>query len=163
MMAANGRTNARLLILLLRISLSPVLAIVFVLGCHSQEKVEISNSPLTVEQLQVYSSFLDSFSTLHFTHLANRTGRLDLSDVPEGSACLQGIEFENLPESRRMLHSFGPEITKGRNLKLVDPLEQAKILRGETDSASQKEKSNQRTTEVTSESGFVALSEIAFD
>jgi hypothetical protein len=86
---------------------------------------------MTEDQLTVYRSFLDTFSSLPWHSLAKRTAPFDLRGVSEDNACLRGIEFENLRGSRRSIHEFSPEITKGRELKLVDPLEQAKILQRE--------------------------------
>lgn len=132
-------------------------------GCHSQEKTIRSEMPLTEEQMGVYSSFLDTFSALHFNNLANRTLRLDLSEVKQGSACLQGIELENLPELRRTTHPFGPKITEGRNLKLVDPLQQAELIEREEKSAKDKQVESEEASAAGRESDFLALSEIAFD
>jgi hypothetical protein len=139
-------------------------AIILALGCRSQDKPALSLSPLSEEQLNVYQGFLDKFSILHFRNLASVTVPLDFKGFPEGRPCLRGIELENLSESLRTAHTLGPEITKGRDLRLVDPLEQRKLLRQrDASSSNQKEKLSGEDQKTGSELNFLVLSEIAFD
>ncbi len=139
---------------------SLLLASILASGCQPV----LSDSPMTEDQLTVYRSFLDLFSSLPWHNLANRTAPFDLRGVSEDNACLRGIEFENLRMSRRTIHAFSPEITKGRELKLVDPLEQAKILQREDVSPDgQKGQSKEESDRIMSKFGFLELSEIAFD
>lgn len=130
-------------------------------GCQSQQAA-LSNSPLTAEELEVYGSFLDTFTTNQVKNLSNRTSPFDLTGVPEGSACLRGIEFENLPQVRREVHAISTDITKGRDLKLVDPIEQAKILQKEA-LVSASQKPTEDSAKLGSDSRFMIVSEIAFD
>lgn len=139
-------------------------AIILVSGCRPQDKPVVSRSPLSEEQLSVYRGFLDKFSFLHFRNLASVTIPFDFKGFPEGRPCLRGIELENLSESLRTAHTFGPEITKGRDLRLVDPLEQGKLLQQrDASSGTQKEKLTAQDQEIGSELNFLVLSEIAFD
>jgi hypothetical protein len=149
---------------LVRVAISFILATAVTSGCHSQQNVIRSDSPLTEDQFAVYTSFFDNFSSLHVKNLANRTARLDLSDVKESNPCLQGVELENLPDSRRTTHPFSTEITKGRELRLVDAFQQAKIMEQEEKSdTAQTGSSKHDGTKPVQASSFLVLSEIAFD
>jgi hypothetical protein len=140
-------------------------AAIMVSVCQSKEKTVVSTSSLTTEELQVYRALLNLLNSVPKTqvkNLANQTSPFDISDVPEGSVCLEGIEFENPSQGSRTMHSFGAEITKGMALKLVDPPEQVKILQ-QKDSASPKQKHAEDSAKGSSESGLLVVSEIAFD
>ena len=139
-------------------------AFILVLGCWSQDKPVLSHSPLSEDQLSVYRGFLDKFSSLHFRNLANLTVPFDFKGFPEGRPCLRGIELENVSEPLRTAHTFGPEITKGLDLRLVDPLEQGKLLQQrDASSGNQKGKLAEDGQKTSTELNFLVLSEIAFD
>lgn len=125
----------------------------------------LSTSPLTKEELQVYRALLNLLNSTPKTqvkNLANQTSPFDIANVPQGSVCLQGIEFEKLSQGNQTVHSFAAEITKGMALKLVEPTEQAKILQ-QKDSASPTQKRDVDSAKGASESGLLVVSEIAFD
>jgi hypothetical protein len=103
--------------------------LVLPLACGAQSKPDYSGPPLTEEQLSVYRGFLDKFSALHVKNLSKITLPLDFNGFPEGRPCLTGIELENSSDALKIAHVFGPEITNGRELKLVEPLEQTKLLK----------------------------------
>jgi hypothetical protein len=133
-------------------------------GCQSKEKPVVNTSPLTTEALDVYRALLNllnSQPTTQVKNLASQTSPFDISHVPAGSVCLQGIEFEKLSQSSGTVHSFSAEIAKVMALNLVEPAEQAKILQ-EKDSASPKQKRADDSAKAT-ESGLLVVSEIAFD
>src|SRR6202035_3765547 len=112
----------------LSFTLMCALASSMALGCRSSAKPQLATSPLSAEQLQVYSDFLETFSALHFRRLANQTVPFVPSDLPQGSPCVQGIDLEGQSDAWKVLHRFGAEITNGKDLILVDPVEQAKLL-----------------------------------
>ena len=132
----------------------------------SKAQTRVVETPLTSEKLKVYGDFLDAFSSLHFSRLANQTAPFLPADLPQGSACAQGIDLEDQSNARGPLHRFGPEITKGRELFLVDPSEQAKLLQT-TEVALKRDTTKENTAKLAetlaSDYGFVALSEIIFD
>src|ERR1700719_389270 len=138
-----------------RLILGFLTAVVFVSGCKAQEKPSLSSSPLNQEQLSVYRGFLDKFSVLHFKNLSSVTVPFDFKGFPNSRPCLNGIELEGLSTSLRTAHRFGTEITEGRELKLVDPLAQVKLLQ-QQESPKVKEKSEP-------DSSFLTLSEVIFD
>jgi hypothetical protein len=102
----------------------------------------------------------DKFSALHIKNLSKITIPLDFNGFPEGCPCLTGIELESPSEFLNTAHVFGPEITKGRELNLVDPLEQTKLLK-QPSGNQVKESQNGQTNG--SELNFLLFSEIAFD
>jgi hypothetical protein len=108
---------------------SVLVLLVISLVCGAQSKPVYSSPPLTEEQLNVYRGFLDKFSALHIKNLSQITLPLDFNGFPEGRPCLTGIELENSSDPLKIAHIFGSEITNGRELKLVDPLEQTKLLK----------------------------------
>lgn len=125
-----------------------------------------SDAQLTEDQLGVYSSFLETLSGLHVKNLANRTIRLDLSDLKDDSACLQGIELENSVEARKTTHPFGPEFAKGQELTLVDPFQQLKVIEQEEKHIEVEENAAEPKSagaKSVPQSSFLLVSEIAFD
>ena len=143
-----------------RLLTSIVVSAVLALACGAQVNSAYSSSPLTDEQLSVYSGFLDKFSALHIKNLSKITLPLDFNGFPEGRPCLTGIELENSSDALKIAHVFGPEITNGRELKLVEPLEQTKLLKQrDTASANQPKQAAPSGNDL----NFLIFSEIAFD
>lgn len=141
---------------------------IYLMGCRSSAQTKVELSTLSSEQLQVYGDFLDEFSALHFKRLANRTAPLTSDDLPEGSACIRGLSLENQSRGGKALHQFDSEISKGRDINLVDPIAQAKTLQQMDEERSAQNaqstgKSGKSTDIIASEYGFLALSEIVFD
>jgi hypothetical protein len=138
--------------------------LILVSGCRAQDRPVLSSSPLGEEQLSVYRGFLDKFSILHFGNLSNVTVPFDFKGFPDSRPCLNGIELENVSASLRTAHRFEPEIIEGRELRLVNPLEQSKLLQQRAGSPGNQKKElpndNQKTRPDLS---FLVLSEIVFD
>src|ERR1700741_2898221 len=95
---------------------------ILVSGC--KRKPVPSRSPFTEEQLSVYRGLLDMLSVLHPKTLSTVSVPFDFAGFPETRPCLSGIELENISEALRTTHTFGPEITKVLDLRLVDGREQ---------------------------------------
>jgi len=150
----------------LRLGLILVIPVLALLGCSFGAKPRVTAIPLDAEQLQVYGDFLDTFSALHFKRLANQTAPFKPSDLPE--SCAEGIALENQADAGRILHRFDPQVTKDRDLILVDPVDQATMLqRKESEARLNGDNSNEGrlkiTEKISSESGFLVLTEIVFD
>jgi hypothetical protein len=147
-----------------RIFLGFSAVVILVSGCRAHDKSVLSRSPFSEEQLSVYRGFLDMLSVLHSRNLSTVSVPFDFTGFPETRPCLNGIELENVSEAQRIIHTFGPEITKGRDLKLVDRREQIKLLRQRDASPTvPKEKLTAESQQTSSELNFLVLSEIAFD
>lgn len=134
---------------------------VLAVACTGQTKFTLSSSALTDEQLSVYRGFFDKFVGLRIKHLSSLTMPLDFNGFPEGRPCLSGIELGNSSKALNTNHAFGPEITKGRELDLVDPVEQMELLKQrDMLSANQPKRAAGESGDVLN---FLILSEIAFD
>jgi hypothetical protein len=145
-----------------RVFVGFLLLTILVSGC--KHKPVLSRSPFSEEQLSVYRGLLDALSVLHSKNLSTVSIPFDFKGFPETRPCLSGIELENISEARRTTHTFGPEITKGLDLKLVDRHEQIKLLKQRDASPNvQKEKLATESKQTGSELNFLVLSEIAFD
>jgi hypothetical protein len=164
---ANWLRNGKMRPIIVALSPLCILVVSIIAGCRASAKPELSIATLSAEKLEVYGDFLDTFSSLHFGRLANQTAPLILSDVPQGSPCIEGIDLEDQEEARRILHRIAPGITEGRNLILVDPIEQARILEQKESESVRSDASKEdklKTVEnISSQYGFLTLSEIAFD
>jgi hypothetical protein len=143
-----------------RIATLVLVPLVLASACGAQSKPVYTSPALTEEQLSVYRGFLDKFGALHIKNLSKITLPLDFKGFPEGRPCLTGIELENPSDALKTAHAFGPEITKGRELNLVDPLEQTKLLK-------QRDKASANQSKQAAKSGndlnFLIFSEMAFD
>ncbi len=147
-----------------RTTTSISVAIILAGVCWSQDKPVVIHSPLSEEQLSVYRGFLEKFSSIHLRNLANITLPFDFNGFPEGRPCLRGIKLENSSGLLRKAHTFGPEITTGIDLRLVDPLEQGKLIQQrDGPSGNQKEKLTADAQSISAALDYLALSEIAFD
>ena len=147
-----------------RIFLGVFVLVIVVSGCRAQDKPVLSRSPFSEEQLSVYRGFLDMLSVLHSRNLSTVSMPFDFTGFPETRPCLNGIELGNVSEAQRIVHTFGPEITKGRDLKLVDRHEQLKLLKQRDASPTvPKEKLTAEPQQAGSELNYLVLSEIVFD
>jgi hypothetical protein len=147
-----------------RIFLGFSMVVILVSGCRAQDKPVLSRSPFSEEQLGVYRGLLDMLSGLHYKNLSTVSVPFDFTGFPETRPCLNGIELENISEAMRITHTFGPEITKGPDLKLVDRQEQIGLLKQRDASPNvQKEKLTPGSQQTGSDLNFLVLSEIAFD
>lgn len=140
-------------------------ALAFTSGCEAQTKAVRSPLPLTDEQLSVYQAWLDKIGPLlHIKNLANVTIPFDFKGFPEGRPCLNGIELENTSEPLKTTHVFGPDISKGRELGLVDRHEQMKLFpKGDAATGNQPKQANEKVPEVANSPNFLIFSEIIFD
>lgn len=124
-----------------------------------KNKVVDSGLSFSEEQLSVYRGFLEKSGALHFKNLSKITLPLNFDGFPEGRPCLAGIELENLPAALKPVHVFRPEIMKGMDLTLVDPLEQTRLLDERAKSSNQPKQTAQSRDDL----NFLVFSEIAFD
>jgi hypothetical protein len=129
---------------------------------QSEDKPTLSKEPLTAEQLQVYATFLDGHlqDAKSQLNLADKTYPLRFREMDENGDCLNHLPLENLTEAGHTIHSFDPEIAKGRKLVLVDT-EKHKV-KDPGDSI----KNGESVADAVSEgfaSGYLSLSEIVFD
>jgi hypothetical protein len=107
---------------------STVLLLVFFVGvsttAKTQSKSTDAQTPLTAEELKLYSDFLDSFlgtrSGSGPTNLSDRIVSLVLNSGDKDD-CLQEIGFKISTASAKTPHLFPASIANGRPVHLVDP------------------------------------------
>ncbi len=135
---------------------------VLVSTTEGEPKPKLNKEPLSAERIAVYSAFLKSYShggpgTLN---LGNRTVPLEISKDDLGG-CLSGINLEPLG---RVVHVIGPEVIKGRNIRLVDPEKQRSLVQENDPSRTiRKGKPVEDAVGTAFASGLLSVSEIAFD
>jgi hypothetical protein len=145
------------------IAASFLAVMIFGTGAWSRDNPIASRLPMDGEQRSVYRAFLDEFSFLRFPNLAILTIPFDFKGFPETRPCLQGAELQNLNIVLRASHTFGPEITKGRELRLVDSVEQEKLRQRGDELLSEQDKVGRENRVTNPNSNYLVLSEIAFD
>jgi hypothetical protein len=114
--------------------------------------------------LQVYGDFIELFSKMNFKFLSSRTFPLDLTGLRQNAACLQGFRLESAGHSVETSHALGPEVLRGRSIRLVGEKEESAILKQrDADATVHGETSNLDARGMTKDPGILALSEITFD
>lgn len=89
-------------------------------------KANVSNTPLTEEQIAVYRAVLASYSngSNEILNVAEKTVTLDLSGDQD---CLKGIALESNKGSSSFVHRFDERLASAKkNIVLVDPEAQQK-------------------------------------
>jgi hypothetical protein len=77
---------------------------------------------------------------------------------------LRGIQLENLDTVARSFHDLTPDVLPGKNMKLVDPKKQGKVVRDDDPSRTIRGgKSVDAAVEDAFATGLFSMSEIAFD
>jgi hypothetical protein len=128
-----------------------------------QDSPTLSKDPLSTEHIEVYGAFLDGYLTSEQRRsisLSDQTFPLEFDEMDHGGNCLNGVVMENLAAVAKAIHSFGPEIAKGRNLVLVDRKRHALKDPGK---AIKNGESVDRAVEAGFAAGVLSLSEMAFD
>jgi len=138
-----------------------------ILANADEPKPILSTTPLTAEQIAVYQAFLNSYSNGSESsrlNLSNRTYSLDLSEDLGAGGCLKGIEFDKIEHSKSIFHNFDPKNPLAKNITLVDPDEQRKVIRQNDPSRTMREgKSVRNAVEDAFSTGLLSLSEVVFD
>jgi len=128
-------------------------------------KVTVAKSPLTPEQIAIYSVFLNAYNNGAggIVNLGNQTIALNLSSE-DAEQCLSGTKLENLEDADRTLHRIGPEAIDSKKYRLVDADQQiAQIRKYDPSRATEKGKSIKDIINTAFASGLLEISEIAFD
>lgn len=139
------------------------IGLVALVSCKSGASTAGPEKPLTSEQLQLYSDFLERFSKLNFTSLSNRTFPIDLSTVDKDAPCLHDLQF-GARESSKIVHSLTSSVLRGRSIPLVSAQEESEILKQrDAKKAAQSTDSTTDGSDATRDLGILALSEVIFD
>jgi len=134
-----------------------------------EDKPTKSTTPLTADEIAIYKAVLAHYSSKEAggLNVSIRTFPLDPGSSRGGLSngdCLRGIELENLTATSRTFHELTPEILPGKNMKLVDPKKQSKVVRGnDPDKTTREGKSVGSAVASAFATALFSMSEIAFD
>lgn len=119
--------------------------------------------PPTEGQSKVYSDFIQSFSKTNFRFLSNKTFPLNLSEIGEDAACLNGVELEAAAGSKVAAHSLGRDLVRNPSIQLVGRQEESAILKQRDAETAGENNPKADGTAAKTDPGVLALSEIVFD
>ena len=137
---------------------------VLVAVCHtkSKDKPVKNKEPLSADEIAIYRLVLQQNAPQGSEYL-NVSARTYPLDPPSGE-CLQGIEFQNSINVSHSFHDLTPNVLSGKNMKLVDLGDQARIVRDNDPSKQiRKGKSVGSSVHKAFSTALFSLSEIAFD
>lgn len=129
---------------------------------------ELSEKPLTAEQVSIYRAFLQDYlgDEDQGLNIANKTEVLDLGslELKQGRGCLRGIYLENLKQAQWIEHRLGPEIAINQQIAFVDPTKQREQITENDPSKTMNEGKDVKTAvQQAFNSGLFTFSEIAFN
>jgi hypothetical protein len=146
------------------VALGVLLATAF--AAATDDKPNLSKSPMTSDQIEVYRAFLTSYtngSKSPHLNLAKRTSALELSDEKGEGGCLKGIDLDGGAHPEAVIHEFDSKIPLRENITLVDTDEQGRVIKkNDPDRRGQGTPVNQAIDRAFA-SGLLTLSEVAFD
>ena len=112
----------------LRCTIWAILLVLAALAGFATDKPVVSRSPLSEEQLSVYRGFLDKFAPLNLKELSSGTIPFDFTGFSETRPCLKGFDLESPTSAMSTVHTFGNEITQGRDLRLISLSQMSKMV-----------------------------------
>jgi hypothetical protein len=145
--------------------LGVLLAAVFAAGADG--KPRLSQSPMESDQIEVYRTFLSSYtngSRSPHLNLAKRTDALKLSDEKGAGGCLKGIDLDGSAHPEAVIHEFDPKTPLRENITLVDVDEQGRVIKeNDPDRTMRQGTPVNQAVDRAFASGLLTLSEVAFD
>jgi hypothetical protein len=135
----------------------------------SKEKPSKSDQPLGGDEIAIYRTLLSEYASddSGAMNVSSETEPLDLGSSASGlerEECLKGIQLNNLAIVSHTYHALTSDILPGKNMKLVDPFKQAKIVQKNDPSKTIRSgKSVDSAVREAFSTGLFTLSEIAFD
>lgn len=129
---------------------------------------ELSEKPLTAEQVSIYRAFLLDYlgNEDQGLNIANTTQGLDLGslELKQGRGCLREIYLENLKQAQWIVHTVGPEIAVNPRISFVDPARQREQITQNDPSKTMNEGKDVKTAvQDAFGSGLFTFSEIGFN
>jgi hypothetical protein len=127
----------------------------------------LSKTPLSTEQMEIYSAFLSFYtngSKSSRLNLANRTGPLDLAEQRGPNGCLKAIDFDESEHPDSAFHKFDAQTVLPKNIVLVDPDRQSTTIKeNDPDRTMRQGTPVNDAVDAAFASGLLTLSEITFD
>jgi hypothetical protein len=140
------------------------------LAAFAREKPARNTAPLGADEISVYRAVLTEFAAdkpSPTINISRETFTLDPSSSTIGisrTGCLGDIRLENLSSIAHSFHDLPADVLIAKNMQLVDPRKQAKIVRdNDPDKTISRGTSVHRAVENAFETGLFSLSEIGFD
>lgn len=128
-----------------------------------------SMTPLSGDEIAVYKAVLQQYASegSGMLNVSVRTFPLDPSPWAtsfDNSDCLKGIQLENLSVTAHSFHELVNEILPRKNMRLVDPAKQSKVVHANDPSRTiGNGKSIGKAVKDAFDTGLFSMSEIAFD
>jgi hypothetical protein len=133
------------------------------------EKPVKNTAPLSTDEIAIYRAVLRQYESgdSGSLNVSARTYPLDpdsqLNRLADNE-CLKGIRLENLAELAHSFHDLTPEVLPAKNMKLVDPKQQGKIVSSnDPDKTIGDGKSVDDAVKGAFNTALFSMSEIAFD
>jgi hypothetical protein len=128
-----------------------------------------NTAPLSADEVAIYRAVLQQYISRDPGSLSVsvETYPLDaespMNQLSKGE-CLHGIQLENLAGFSRSFHDLTTDVLPGKNMKLVDPKRQSKVVRANDPSKTIRGgRSVDSAVEEAFATGLFSVSEIAFD
>lgn len=134
-----------------------------------QDKPTKTSTPLSTDEIAIYRAvllqyFQDDGDPVNVSATTEPLDPNSPMNHLSGGECLRGIQLENLEKVSHSFHDLTPDVLPGRNMRLVDPKKQGKIVRGNDPSKTiQGGKSVDEAVKDAFATGLFSMSEIAFD
>jgi len=135
----------------------------------SADRPTKSATPLSEDEIAIYKAVLWQYASdeSRSLNVSSKTYPLDPESHMNGlrnGECLKGIQLDNLAAISHTYHELPPEVLSGKNMRLVDPEKQAKIVKSnDPDRTMAKGKSVDNAVKDAFATGLFSISEIAFD
>ena len=136
----------------------------------SKDRTRKSPTALSADEVAIYQALLRHYVSDEpgpTLNVSMKTYPLDPESHMNGlrsGECLKDVHLDNLPRASSMYHELPPEVLPGKNMRLVDPNKQAKIVkRNDPGRTIAKGKAVHDAVGEAFVSGLFSMSEIAFD
>jgi hypothetical protein len=135
-----------------------------------KEKLQKNTAPLSVDEVAIYRAVLQQYVSDKSGGTVNvsvRTFPLDSESPASGlsrGGCLEDIQVDDLSTRSHSYHELTPDVLPSKNMTLVDPKRQARIVRNnDPDTTIRQGEPVHSAVEKAFSTGLFSLSEIAFD
>ena len=151
------------------IAIFVVVALTLPAAIAGKDKTQKSSTTLSADEITIYKAVLRGYVSDERASLnvSIKTYPLDpeshMSGLKNGE-CVKGIELDNLETVSSTYDELPPAVLAGKNMKLVDPDKQAKIVKSnDPDRTMAKGKSVDNAVRDAFSTALFSMSEIAFD
>jgi hypothetical protein len=147
-----------------------ICALISMRSGSAKEKLQKNSAPLSAEEVAIYRAVLQQYVSDKSGGTINvsiQTFPLDPDSPTSGlsrGGCLEGIQVDDLSTRSHSYHELTHDVLPSKNMTLVDPRRQAKIVRNnDPDTTIAQGEPVHSAVEKAFSTGLFSLSEIAFD